>query len=814
MIYSHYDPEKGLKKELTFHLNEVYTGMMSIINSVSDIELLKGIDNLNYIVKLIAYLHDIGKATSFFQKKLLNEPLKQNELCYTKHSLLGAVLGFYITEQLGFNSLTSYIVYRIIHSHHSSFHKNKDLLNLDTNKLSILRTQYNDIINNKESQEIIHFISENINIPLPDIKEFNELTQETGIIANELITCLTINEFGANNNETDYYSWLYFFLLSALNRADKYSASFNSAYDMENAYQTVFSKSLSPSFIEDHLANKKNNSKKPSSPIISSLRDDFFLKVKTNATAVNLDHHLYSIYAPTGIGKTLSLLNAAIIMQNRIQEDKKQNFKIIYGLPFLSIIDQVSDEITEILQLAKYNINWNIFQEYHHLSTPIVSSEEKEEEQYKQDQIQLLSSFWDSQIILTTFVSLLETISDSRQSIKLASLASSIIIIDEVQSVDAGLYEYVKWFILHLTKYLGSYVIISSATMPDCFRGNEFISLIGDQNAIEEPFRKLNRYKIYKPIECNFDQFTNNVMQFIKKQPDKYYLIVANTRRMAYELAKWFNKENFDICFLSTLVIPYQRKARIKDIRDGIKPHIIVSTQLIEAGVDMSVDYIFRFLAPFDNIIQTAGRTNRHYESGSCSGTVNLIDMCYDNNKKDYNLVYVSNSKRSQGDIKMNNTIKILNRKDIYCEKEIFDLSNEYFKNLSTVNYWETAYNKLKDHQWNDFGNEIRIINNELETVSIVIDYRDWSEKVCFLWEKHNELIDKLNKYDGDIYSLKAELKDNLRQLSNYMLNIYLTDTKNLIEFDKNKKSIQLIRGQYDSKLGLNIFGKESINCF
>ncbi|HNV44251.1 MAG TPA: hypothetical protein PKH20_05840, partial [Exilispira sp.] len=66
MIYSHYDPEKGLKKELTFHLNEVYTGMMSIINSVSDIELLKGIDNLNYIVKLIAYLHDIGKATSFF----------------------------------------------------------------------------------------------------------------------------------------------------------------------------------------------------------------------------------------------------------------------------------------------------------------------------------------------------------------------------------------------------------------------------------------------------------------------------------------------------------------------------------------------------------------------------------------------------------------------------------------------------------------------------------------------------------------------------------------------------------------------------
>ena len=162
----------------------------------------------------------------------------------------------------------------------------------------------------------------------------------------------------------------------------------------------------------------------------------------------------------------------------------------------------------------------------------------------------------------------------------------------------------------------------------------------------------------------------------------------------------------------------------------------------------------------------------------------------------------------------MNNTIKILNRKDIYCEKEIFDLSNEYFKNLSTVNYWETAYNKLKDHQWNDFGNEIRIINNELETVSIVIDYRDWSEKVCFLWEKHNELIDKLNKYDGDIYSLKAELKDNLRQLSNYMLNIYLTDTKNLIEFDKNKKSIQLIRGQYDSKLGLNIFGKESINCF
>jgi hypothetical protein len=87
-----------------------------------------------------------------------------------KTFIIRSSFSFYITEQLGFNSLTSYIVYRIIHSHHSSFHKNKDLLNLDTNKLSILRTQYNDIINNKESQEIIHFISENINIPLPVYK--------------------------------------------------------------------------------------------------------------------------------------------------------------------------------------------------------------------------------------------------------------------------------------------------------------------------------------------------------------------------------------------------------------------------------------------------------------------------------------------------------------------------------------------------------------------------------------------------------------------------------------------------------------------
>jgi CRISPR-associated endonuclease Cas3-HD len=68
--------------------------MLSIITSVSDIDLFKGINNLDNIVKLIAYLHDIGKATSFFQKKLLNESLKQNELCYTKHSLLGAVLVF------------------------------------------------------------------------------------------------------------------------------------------------------------------------------------------------------------------------------------------------------------------------------------------------------------------------------------------------------------------------------------------------------------------------------------------------------------------------------------------------------------------------------------------------------------------------------------------------------------------------------------------------------------------------------------------------------------------------------------------------
>ncbi len=813
MLYSHYDPVKGLKRELTVHLNEVYTGMMSIVNSLSEIELFKGIDNVKVIVKLIAYLHDIGKATSFFQKMLFNEPLKQNELCYTKHSLLGAVLGFCLTEQLGFNSITSNIVYRIIHSHHSSFHKNKDLLQLDSNKLSILRTQYDDIIKHDESNKIIDFISKNINCPLPNLKDFNEITKETGYIVNKIID-FTTDDFGLNNNETDFYSWLYFFLLSALNRADKYNASFNSAYDMENSNHTIFSKNLSPSLIERHLANKKSSSKIPSSPLISSLRDDFFLKVKNNANSLDLNHHLYSIYAPTGIGKTLSLLNAAIIIQNKLKEDKNQNYKIIYGLPFLSIIDQVSEEITDILQLANYEINWNIFQEYHHLSTPKVSSEEQEEEQYKQDHIQLLSSFWDSQIILTTFVSLLETISDSKQSIKLASLARSIIIIDEVQSIDAGLYEYVKWFIMHLTTYLDSYVIISSATMPDCFTGNEFISLIGDKDNVEKPFRELNRYKIHKPVEYNFAQFTNYVMDFMEKQPDKYYLIVANTRRMAYELAKWFTEKKINICFLSTLIIPFQRKARIKDIREGVKPHLIISTQLIEAGVDMSVDYIFRFLAPLDNIIQTAGRTNRHFESGCCFGSVDLIDMCYDKNYKDYNLVYVNNSKRTQGDAKINATIKLLDEKDTYYEKEMVDLSKWYFKELSTANYWINAYSKLKEHQWNDFGNEIRIIKKELETISIVVDYKDWSGKVSPIWEKYNDLLSQITENQGNIYILKAELKDNLRQLSNFMLNINLNDTANLIEFDKSKTGIQLIRENYDPLLGLDIFSKDTITCF
>jgi len=810
MLYSHYDEESGYKKALVEHIGEVAAGLYSIDKALRGIGLFNGFNNRQQIYKLIAYLHDVGKATTYFQDKMLNketEELKRNPKL-ANHALLGAVLGLYCTEQLMFELPFQMLIYRLLHSHHSSIHKPFDNLKLSVDDIQNLGLQYADIKGNTEAQEILHLITSQRGCTLPEVDQFTDFIKR----ATKKIILFGITPVKSDCLENDQIHWFYFYLLSALNRADKHSASLKCAYDMVQTNCEVFGNKINPNVIDRYLETNRF-SPKPSLEIINKLRSHFYRYVNDNISKVHLDNHLFTIHAPTGIGKTLTLLNASFKLQARLKAEHKTDYRIVYGLPFLSIIDQVSEEITSIFDDNDLNADWRLFQEYHHLATPNVASHADDETndglqgKMLQDQIHLISSFLESQIVLTTFVSLFEAISDSHQSIKLVSLARSIIIIDEIQSLDAGLYAYAVWFIKCLAKYFNCYIIVSSATIPNLFLGSDFISIVGNEVDIENNFKQLNRYSVHPPISMKYEEFQVYLESFLSSAPEKSYLIVTNTKRMAYNLASWLRLKHNNVYYLSTHVVPYQRISRISAIKKDTNPKIVVSTQLIEAGVDLSVDTIFRFFAPLDSIIQAAGRTNRGSELGNLGGNVYLIDMIYENGRKDYHSVYVQNSFRNNGDIRINKSKSILENSPVLEENNLYLLGKEYFKDVSDSLYWPKTYSLLENHRWNEFGDNLRVISNDIPCKTVLICSGTWASCIS---SKYEEYLRLLHTTAVNNYQRKAEIRDLMRCLAPHSLNLSQSETEKLFQFSQDCTHLQMITEQYDELMGLELFSESS----
>ena len=295
-------------------------------------------------------------------------------------------------------------------------------------------------------------------------------------------------------------------------------------------------------------------------------------------------------------------------------------------------------------------------------------------------------------------------------------------------------------------------------------------------------------------------------MEVIQENEDKKILVVTNTKKTAYLLADWLLGKGVELRLLTTLIIPYHRKKIIHVFKSDPKPNVLISTQLIEAGVDLSVDIIYRFFAPLDSIIQAAGRTNRSYENVATKGVVHLIDMEYGNGQKDYNSVYLRNSYRSDGDLRMANTFKLLSKNAVCEEKEMFQLGKEYFASIHNPNYWLATYKMLRNHNLKDFGDRTRIIVQDQPTRSVIVLAGSWASEVEVLLDEREALLSNLFDESQNSFTAKAQLRENMRKISPYMLSVTEAEAKKLTEYPGDDCFTFPIRTQYDELLGLKIY--------
>lgn len=317
------------------------------------------------------------------------------------------------------------------------------------------------------------------------------------------------------------------------------------------------------------------------------------------------------LIVPTGGGKTLSSLRFAI--KNAQKYHKK---KIIYIAPFMSILEQNSDEIRALA-------GEEAFLEHHSDMLSEVAEHKELLREYE-----LRTEKWDSPVISTTMVQFLNSLFSGKSSAvrRMHRLSEAIIIIDEVQSIPLKCVYLFNLAMNFLSQICDSTIVLCSATQPPFEELKEFPlmldkndSMTGETDQDFESFRRTQLIYNDKKGGYSFDETAEFCLAKFKEQGS--LLLVVNTKSSAKEMYKRLcSAEGAYIFHLSTNMCPQHRRECINDMKEKLsanKPVICVTTQLIEAGVDISFGCVVRSLAGMDNSAQAAGRCNRNGEHNS-----------------------------------------------------------------------------------------------------------------------------------------------------------------------------------------------------
>jgi len=565
--------------------------------------------------KILGLLHDLGKASKEFQDYIqsatglidpdsddyVDAKAKKGKV---DHSSAGAqVIYDHLWKKGPEERLVAQVLSLAIASHHSGL---IDCLLPSGENNFIRRMQKAD--ENTHAHESFSNLGE------------REKLMINGLLADQALVKQLIEKLKSlkeDNESQDTYIFkcglLIRFLLSCLLDADRLNTA-----DFEfpgNARLRNNSKYPLWGTLIERLNNKmKDFENKPNRNEVDDLRSqvsqsclDFSTKPKA----------IYQLTVPTGGGKTLASLRFALNHAAHHSKTDNKIDRVFYVIPYTSIIDQNANTAREILEDKDKNGNYldKVVLEHHSNLTP-------DEETRRQS---LLSENWDAPIVFTTQVQFLETLFGfgTRSARRMHPLANSVIIFDEVQTIPVRCVHMFNIAIRFLVHTCGATVVLCTATQPLLDKIDPVqraLKIQPEQKIIpyeKELFKKLKRVEVFdcrKVDGWSDEEVAELVDQELRDKGS--VLIVVNTRSSARSLYQAIvQKSNADVYHLSTNMCPAHRLKILKEVKDKLvkqEPVICVSTQLIEAGVDIDFGSVVRYLAGLDSIAQAAGRCNRN----------------------------------------------------------------------------------------------------------------------------------------------------------------------------------------------------------
>lgn len=744
------------RNKLENHLDNLFEKSVILLDDISEKEVFSNF--IKYLFAKSVYWHDMGKTNPNFQvDKMDNNTFNNEELSErSNHSPLGAYLFInhslqelyeknWDEDEIEIIESIIYLFGYFISKHHGSIYQNSEL----DFKSDI--EQFLKIFSIEKSFIKIH---KNENRIFSSIYDYIENNKDTlFLLSKSLFSLLIISDYYAtaqfmNYGNRDELVYKDFGLIDDIFRKKTYQEFYKNQYDKD-----LINK-LSNDFKSFEELKEKSNSN------LNILRNKLFVEIKENLKK-NISKNLFYIEAPTGAGKTnLSLMSTLEILQ----EDDSIN-KIFYVFPFTTLITQTYDSIKNTL-----NLNNSQIVQLHSKAKYNNKDEDKEDGVYGDEKTNFLDNlFMNYPITMLShvrFFNILTGVSKDDNYI-FHRLSNSIVIIDEIQTYNPSLWSSIVYLLDSFAEQFNIKFIVMSATLPkigDILNepNNKFVKLVSNK---QKYFQNPN-FRERVSIETIKDKEIKSIYTKLVKESTKYQKI-SKTKKVKtiiefitkkgadefYQEAIAKNKKNFDEIFiLSGTILEPRRREIINFLKENNnKNTLLVTTQVVEAGVDIDMDIGFKEKSLVDSDEQLAGRINR-------------------NSSKDGNKLFLFEMKNPKAKFvyKGDRRLKVTVDEDVLKSKDFDIYYNQVIKEIKKSN--DTPFieglNSYIDHIKNLRFNESHIKIIDMESISVFVP---WNIMAQLYWNAYKILTQ--NK-ELDFTSKKIKIKKLSSKLSKYTFSL------------------------------------------
>lgn len=510
--------------------------------------------------------------------------------------------------------------------------------------------------------------------------------------------------------------------------------------------------------------------------LIAGAKDTLVNQVRAEVYQACLDAALqdpgvFRLAVPTGGGKTRSGLAFALrhTVNHRLD-------RVIIAVPYTSIIEQT-------VEVYRGIFGKDAVLEHHSAIRPDESNEE--DARSHRVQARLATQNWDAPLIVTTTVQLFESLFANRTSRcrKLHNIVNSVIILDEVQTLPAGLLEPILSILKGLCQQYRVSLVLCTATQPALEGETPYlrgfaagtVRDIVPKPLVKKHFAALSRVQYSAPQD---EWSWQDVGQAVSQHEQA--LVILNTRKDALAvLSELTTGEDDDRLFhLSTLLCGQHRREVLQEVRERLNPQhprscILVSTQVVEAGVDLDFPFVYRAAGPLDRIVQAAGRCNREGRRSE-KGQVVVF-------------------RPQEGNLPPGEYRKAFEETSILLQRDNLDwddpaIFETYFRRLYQGLELDThkvqQYREVQDFP--EVAKRFKMIPDD--TTAVVVNYRGLA----------SERIHRIKRY-----GLRS---GDLRALQPYLVNLRDREFKETEELrELIAPGVWLWHGGYDDKLGISI---------